>query len=168
MEEKSGLTPEILKTLGLDKKYHILREGAAPGRQVNDILNRLNKAGGSEFALRFFGNARLLDMLFSGTDKVTEIIFADPALERHGPRYDNQVEIMRKKGLKGSDVIWALYTKRDDLSPTIDEHLKNDQSVAVYRLDQLERLDTSFYRFKGKAHDALIDVFGYEEISDAA
>lgn len=163
MEDKTRITPDLLKSIGCDKKYHPLSADAEPGKQVFETLERICQ-GRAEFICRFFGNERLLDMLLSGTDRVTGIISADPALDKHRPMWEEQVELMRQRGLKASNVIWGLHIVRDDLVQTINEHLEDSQSVAVYDPDQLEKLDTSFYSFKNSAQEALLGVFGHEEL----
>lgn len=163
MEDKSKLTPDFLRRMGCDRKYHLLSTAIKAGEQVLEALGQVDQ-GKTEFVCRFFSNERLLDMLFLGTDRVPSVISIDPELDKHRPMWKEQIEIMRKQGLTASDVIWGLYTTRDDLAQTIDEHLEGNQSVAVYDPNQLEKLDTSFYRFKGSAQDALLGVFGYEEL----
>jgi len=133
------------------------------GEQVFNVLTG-NDRQHSDFAARFFGNERVLNMLLSGTDRVTRIISVDPAFDSHRPMYEEQIQIIQKRGLKASDVIWALHTKAGDLAQTINDNLVDGQSVAIYEPEQLERLDTSFYSFKGNAQDALLGVFGHKDL----
>jgi len=166
MEDKTRITPDLLRSMGYDKKYHSLGADTDAGEQVLKAMEQISQ-GRTEFICRFFSDERLLDMLLSGTDRVTSIISADPALDKHKPMWEKQIEIMRQRGLKASDVIWGLHIDRDDLAQTINERLEDSQSVAVYDPDQLEKLDTSFYSFKGGAQNALLGVFGHKELFKA-